>query len=205
MILHKDDTSYAVDPREVAELLASNLPDIVFDTGIIPHEILRVWEQGKQRVVIAYRQPQLTGIWLEGESDALQIPLPGLIIARATSNAYRSVQYSIIAATERPERDTSTYHCPLPNTAVHGSGICWGNVPRPSEILLRTLNLQEDWANFLGSHFGSHSVQNKSKSENQDIRKLLRKLNEDKVEEFPISELVDRDQTFGEWSDDLCQ
>lgn len=204
-MLHLNNTSYAVDPREVAELLASNLPEPTFDTGLIPVDILRVHEKGKKRVVIGYRKPKMTGIWLEGVSDALHVPMPGLLIARVTTNNYQQVQYSIVAVTEKPNSDTPTYNCPLPNTSNEGTGVCWGNVPKPPKTALRSLNLSEDWTNFLGSHFGSHAVPGKSKLYKDNIRKQLEKLAEDKAKVYPIDDLIDRKQSFMKWMEKLCQ
>ncbi|MEO8391528.1 MAG: hypothetical protein ABI700_00915, partial [Chloroflexota bacterium] len=152
------EQTYAVDPASLSAAAAEN---IVFNTGILRPETLLMRHNGSKTLIAEYRRPQITGLWLEGLTDALRIPLPGLLLFRVTTlNA--KPYYEIYAVKRRP-KDTSTllYHCPLPNTSNSGS-ICWGTVPTVSEASLASHSLAADWKILLGSPYGNHQTHNKS-------------------------------------------
>ena len=193
----------AVDPAQVAKLLMEKRPEPAFNTGLIRDDILQIYERGDKRIVFSYRKPQMTGIWLEGQKDALSVPMPGLILARRTGLAttYHSNTYAIVAVKRRPQPGSQVFAAPLPNS--NSSGICWGTVAKP-----RTehtgVDMRDDWSTFLGSHFNSHDVGNKSVKFPKDVRDLLKKLHADKAKRFPKSEYValnsQKKTTFKEWA-----
>jgi hypothetical protein len=86
------------------------------------------------------------------------------------------------------------YHAPLPN--VSENGVCWGTVMQPSMEELRSASLSPDWRQFLGSPFGNHTVNGKSRKFPKDLRKLYMALeNKDK---YPRNDLVAiKNRTFG--------
>ncbi|MEL6525543.1 MAG: hypothetical protein AAFQ07_07515, partial [Chloroflexota bacterium] len=173
-MLHQGNRTYAIDPRQLAEALASSMPEPEFDTRMLPDEVLRVYEKGDRRVVISYRKPQKTGIWLDGIDNALHVPMPGLAIARVTTDRFKRVSYSVVALKRRPQAGSKVYNAPLPNVGTNS--VCWGTVPKPPISVLMGADLSEDWANFLGSHFGSHATSQKSEEYPKDIRQLLREM-----------------------------
>src|SRR5690606_28322681 len=115
-----------------------------------------------------YRKPQKTGLYLEGSETPLRVPLPGLILIRATKEQ-RHPNYHLFAVKRRPHSlDVALLHAPLPN--IYGSGnICWGTVQTVTQTALTGASLAEDWQQLLGSPFGNHSVHGKSNAYRQDI------------------------------------
>jgi hypothetical protein len=203
VFLRTNNTEYAVDPLKVAQVLAANLPEEEFSTGLLGEDVLSVWQKGAKRVVVVYRRPQVTGIWLEGVESALHVPLPGLVMVR-TTKSNRDPSYQIYAVKQRPGRTSKLYTPPLPNTSVGGT--CWGTVQTPPAAALITCDLTLDWGAFLGSKFGNHSVDGKCVSERIDIRKLFMKLHEGKKKSYPRTELVEiRGKTFGQMLEEVCK
>lgn len=110
----------------------------------------------------------------------------------------KSPQYQIYAVKKRPDQiDTPLFHLPLPNVFTSGS-ICWGTVPSASEAALKRASLVEDWVVFLGSRFGDHGCNGKSKSHPQDIRQKLIDLEQRHVHVYPKSDLVPAQRTLAE-------
>lgn len=195
MFIRTKNTEYAVDPLEVAKLLAASLPDEEFDTGILGEDIISVWQQGSRRVVASYRKPQLTGIWFEGSADPVRVPMPGLVLVRTTHN-FKNPSYSLYAVPRRPGKNSKLYHTPLPN--VGGDGTCWGTVARPPESSLKGTDLSLDWQAWLGSMFGNHTTDQKSKKHKNDVRALLIELHDNKAKRYPNHDLIPFDKTLGE-------
>jgi hypothetical protein len=186
VILRKDASSggfeeYPVDPTQIAKALASKA---VFSTGLLSRNTLYVGESGVRRRVIEYRPAQITGIWLEGVDNPLRVPLPPLVMARSTNGT--NIEYQIFAVRGRPASGrVKLYYAPLPH--VRG-GVCWGSVARPGDESLSGVTLKEDWRNFLGSRFGNHSVDEKSKSRRKDIRQKYYDLIGQAI--YPLDDLI---------------
>ena len=177
-------TEYPIDPSALATLLAEK---ISMSTGLLAENTLFVGQFGVVRKVIEYRPAEVTGIWLEGSDAPLRIPLPPLVMERSTT-ADRSPSYRVFAVMKRPETlDEKLYGAPLPN--VGGGGVCWGTVARPSAEELKGTSLATDWKAFLGSRFGNHSVEGRSKKYPKDLRKLYMAL--EGVEAYPLDDLVE--------------
>jgi hypothetical protein len=180
---------YSVDSAKVAQVLAADMPDPVFDTLLLGDDILRVYQKGAKRVVFSYRAPQLTGVWLEGQEDALQVPMPGLILARITEDDRDSSnKYAICAVSRRPQLGTKVYRAPFPNSSA--TGVCWGTVAKPQASDAQPYEMAQDWIAFLGSKFNNHTVNEKSKKFKSDVRELLKELNATKAKKFPNADLV---------------
>jgi PRTRC genetic system protein B len=203
VMLRRDNVEYLVDPRQAAKALAEKMPEETFYTGLLTDDILAVFQRGNQRVVIGYRPPQKTGLWLENADDALRVPMPGLVMVRRSGSG-STPDYRFYAVKQRPTSETKLYYCPLPHVSRDGS--CWGTVRVPDAKTLATNNLQPDWDAFLGSRFGSHSVGGKCTSHSDDIRKLYVKLHEAKKKSYPRTELVEiRGKTFGQMLEEVCK
>lgn len=178
-------TEYAVSPDSLAAALATT---ITLDTGMLAPSTLRVIARGPMRVVIEYREAQRTALWLEGSDNPVRIPLPGLILIRVTREDDQP-QYRIYACPKRPMTDQARlFHAPLPNTSP--IGICWGTVERVSAEALVGNSLAEDWAQLLGSRFGSHAASGKSKSFPTDIRQMYLSLEKRKARVYPARDLI---------------
>lgn len=175
---------YAIDPAQLVKAIA---PEMVFDTGLLHPDILLIRQKGVSRLVVGYRPPQMTGIWLEGSEAPLRVPLPGLVMFRITKEE-RNPSYSVYAVKKRPaSMDEPLYRAPLPNIYTGGS-VCWGTVPTTLDD-----TLQGDWQKLLGSPFGSHSVYGKSKKFQNDVRQRLMKLHT----RYPLSDLIEERKSFG--------
>jgi hypothetical protein len=173
-------TEYPVDAAQVAQALAAR---VRFDTGLITKDVLLIRREGLRELVVGYRKPQLTGIWLEGSPEPLRVPLPGLVLLRASAGAAPS--YQVYAVKRRPATlSAPLYHAPLPNVFSSGS-ICWGNVP-----LAENTSLAADWQRLLGSPFGNHAVSGKSRQQRGDIRDLLLHLGATHKRTYPTRDLI---------------
>ena len=75
-------TEYPVDPGQIALALAAK---VTFDTGLLSEDTLLVRQDGVKRLVVEYRRPQKTGIYLEGSDAPLRVPLPPLLLIRTTT------------------------------------------------------------------------------------------------------------------------
>ncbi len=197
-MLHKRDgervQEYAVDPAQIALALSAK---VTFDTGLLGGNTLLVRQEGVRKLIVEYRPPVKTGLFLEGSETALRVPLPGLILIRTTSDD-RNPQYHLFAVKRRPTTlTTPLYHAPLPN--VFGSGsICWGTVQRPTDRALKSTSLAEDWMQLLGSSFGDHAVHGKSQSHPRDIRAKWIALEASKARRYPTSDLIPLKRTLAE-------
>jgi PRTRC genetic system protein B len=197
MLLKRDGeqmSEYPVDPAQMALALAAK---VRFDTGLLSQTTLLVRHEGVKKMVVEYRSPQTTGLYLDGSETPVRIPLPGLICIRATAED-KSPQYQVYAVKKRPITfDTPLFHAPLPNVFNTGA-ICWGSVPLVSEEALRGSALADDWRVLLGSRFGDHGVQGKSKAYMRDIRQQFIALEERKARVYPKSDLVPVNKTLAQ-------
>jgi hypothetical protein len=184
----KGYTEYPVDANQVAQALSAK---ICFDTGLMSDDVLLVQRGGLREVIVSYRKPQKTGLWLEGSSEPLRVPLPGLLMIRTSKGA--QPQYSLFAVKKRPENlDIPLYHAPLPN--VYSSGnICWGNVRLNVQ---QGSSLAEDWKLLLGSAFGTHSVGGKSYMNLSDVRQTLLWLAKEQKRVYLKRDLVSANQSL---------
>ena len=162
------ETEYPVSPAQLATALAAK---VQFSTGILSGNTLYIGSEGVKQVVVEYRKPQKTALFMDGSETPLRVPLPGLVMIRVTT-AHDDPRYGVYAVKKRPvSLDTELYLCPLPNTSR--DGVCWGTVKKASADSLAGNDLAEDWRLLLGSVFTNHSVHGKSKSHPNDIRQKL--------------------------------
>lgn len=182
---------YPVDPTALSKALAA---ESRFSTGLLPPYTLSVAQSGALGRVIGYRPAGKVGLWLEGATDAVRIPLPPLVLMRNTRDQ-RVAGYNIFAVKGFPKSPkTRLYNAPFPNNS---GSVCWGTVARPSAKALGSASLEEDWTLFLGSRFGNHSPGGKSQRQPQDIRKLYLEI--EGTEKYPLDDLVYAEQTLGQW------
>lgn len=179
-------------------MLAQVQKPTTWNTGILSQAALMVGEQHGGRLVVEYRPPQMSGIWLEGSDEPVRIPLPGLVLMRFMLPSTRP-QYLMFAVKRRPTNAAKTklYCCPLPNTYATGS-ICWGTVAAPTGDKLHETRLDADWEVLLGSKFGDHSVAKKSILHMDDIRKTLLALEASKAAKYSLDDLVDTKMNLAE-------
>jgi hypothetical protein len=198
VLLRKRDgdavAEYAVDPAQIALALAAK---VTFDTGLLSTETLLVRQDGVKRLVVEYRAPQKTGIYLDGSEAPLRVPLSPLLLIRATDED-KNPQYQVYAVKARPTKlDTPLFHAPLPNVFNSGS-ICWGSVRRVADAALQGNSLAPDWDMLLGSPFGDHACSGKSRSHPQDIRQKLIDLERRKARVYPKSDLIPVKKTLAQ-------
>ena len=186
-------TEYPVDAAHIAQALAAK---VRFDTGLLNNDVLLVRREGLRELVVGYRRPQKTGLWLEGSDEPLRVALPGLILLRTTSGG--SAQYQLYAVKRRPTTlRAPLYHAPLPNVFNSGS-ICWGNVALTP---VQGTSLSGTWQDLFGSPFGNHAVSGKSVQHRQDIRPHLLTLAENKTRTYPTRDLVATEKTLEQMVD----
>jgi hypothetical protein len=198
ILLHKRDgdrvSEYPVDPAQVALALAAR---VTFDTGLLTGDTVLVRQEGAKKVVVGFRPPAKTGLFLDGAETALRVPLPGLLMIRTTTED-RNPNYAVYAVKRRPlTLDEPLFHAPLPNVFSSGS-ICWGTVQRVSDAALTDASLTEDWALLLGSRFGDHAVSGKSKAYPADIRQQWIALEGRKARAYPKSDLLAAKKTLAQ-------
>jgi len=185
---------YPVDPQQIALALAAK---VTFDTGLLTGDTLLVRQDGVKRLVVEFRCPQKTGIFIEGSDAPVCVPLPPLLLIRTTTEN-KNPQYQVYAVKERPTTlDAPLFHVPLPNVFSSGS-ICWGSVRRVEETALQSNSLAADWTTLLGSPFGDHAVSGKSKSHPHDIRQKLLELESRKARVYPKSDLIPVKRTLAQ-------
>ncbi len=185
---------YPVDPEQIALALSAK---VIFDTGILSGETLLVRSEGVKKVVVEYRAPQRTGLYLDGSEAPLRVPLPGLVLIRTTTEN-RNPQYAVYAVKKRPvSLDAELFHAPLPNIYA-GGNICWGSVHVVSDSALAGTSLAEDWKALLGTPFNDHGVAGKSKQYPRDVRQMFIALETAKKRVYPKRDLVATQKTLRE-------
>jgi len=179
-----------VSPEGLAQML-SGLAKPSWNTGLLTPNTLWMGDLNGKRVVVEYRKPQVTGIWLDGSETPLRVALPGLVMLREVK-VDTNASYRLWAVKRRPRNlKAKLYNAPLPN--VGGSGACWGTVTVDKRD---PVSLAADWKAFLGSRFGDHSCNGKSKMEKNDIRKRLIQIDGMNEDSYPLGDLVDSGQTL---------
>lgn len=92
-----------------------------FDTGLLSDNTLLVQQEGVKKIVVEYRPPQKTGLYLDGSETALRVPLPGLLLIRVTAED-KNPQYGVYAVKKRPPTlNEPLFHAPLPNVFPAGT------------------------------------------------------------------------------------
>lgn len=187
-------TEYAVDPAQIATVLAAK---VTFDTGLLGGDTLLVRQEGVEKVVVEYRRGQYTGLYLEGSDTPIRVPLPPLVMIRKHTSE-SGADYRVYAVKRRPTSlDVDLYVAPLPN--IFGSGgVCWGSVQRQRVREATSTSLAEGWDALLGSPFGDHAVGGKSQTHNQDIRQKLIQLEKAGAKRYPTNDLVPAKKTLSQ-------
>lgn len=91
----------------------------------------------------------------------------------------------------------SLFHAPLPNV-FHSAAVCWGSVQRVSDEALANTSLAEDWSMLLGSPFGDHACNGKSRSHSSDIRQKLIELEAKGAKRYPTTDLIPAKKTLAQ-------
>jgi hypothetical protein len=186
-------TEYAVSPEQLATVLSTK---VRFESGLLSGRTVCVCAEGIKRIVVDYRAPQKTALFLDGTDHPVRVPLPGLLMIRITT-ANDNPRYAIYAVKDRPQTlDTLLCHAPLPN--VGQTDVCWGSVKKVSQASLSGSDLAEDWRQFLGSLFTNHSVSDKSKRYPRDVREQLLRLEARKARGYPMGDLVKLDSKLSD-------
>lgn len=180
-----------VSPEGLAQML-SGLAKPSWDTGLLTPATLWMGDFNGKRIVVEYRKPQVTGIWLEGSETPLRVNMPGMVMLREVKPEGGAL-YRLWAVRRRPRdlKKTKLFNAPLPN--VGSTGACWGTVTVEKRD---PVSLAPDWKAFLGSRFGDHTCGGKSKMEKQDIRKRLIQLDGHNEDGYPLGDLVDSGYTL---------
>ncbi|MEP7287901.1 MAG: hypothetical protein ABI947_19290 [Chloroflexota bacterium] len=187
------ETEYPVSPEQLATALSAK---VRFETGLLSSNTLYVATEGIQKLIVDYRKPQQTALFLDGSETSVRVPLPGLVMIRVTS-ANDNPRYGVYAVKRRPTTlDMPLFLAPLPNMDSHS--VCWGSVKKVSPEGLANSTLDEDWTLLLGSIFTSHSVHGKSKSHPADIRQKLINVEKGGARRYPTGDLVKLDFTLSD-------
>lgn len=187
-------TEYAIDPQQLTDLFSVKEPPPpppLNSTGIILPSTVCVVMRGAAKVIVDYRPPQMTGIWMDDNPQPLRIPLPGLLLINKQTRTTN--KYLMFAVKKRPiTTNCDLYEPPLVHVG-HG-GLCWGNVTIPEEDSPNSL--ANAWNAFLGTPFTNHNVTGKSRRKKyaNDIRALLIDLDKRKAKRYPVSDLVKIDK-----------
>jgi hypothetical protein len=187
----RGSTETIVAPADLAKAINSRPHN--WETGLLTPNTLYMGEIANTLIVVEYRKPQYTGIWLEDTAEPVRVPMPGLILIRLMARKDKP-DYKVFAVKRRlHSMNQKLYVSPLPNTFTHG-GICWGSVPQPNPDDMGVVDLAADWKMLLGSPFNNHAVGGKSKKHRSDVRKLLFELQ--KAEKYPLNDLVEAGTTL---------
>lgn len=182
-----EQVSYAINPADLTGIFGKE--SLGFSSGLLADDIIYTGLQGGRQQLLSYRPPQVTGIYLEGSDRPLRVPLPGLLLYRAAGHGGHRPDHRLFAVQARPTAlDEKLFHAPLPNVYSRGS-ICWGTVEQAAASA-QVVSLAQDWAQFLGSTFGSHMVDGKSKQYPADIRQQFIALDAAGAEVYPLDDLV---------------
>lgn len=112
------------------------------------------------------------------EDDPIKVRIPGTVMFG------QGINYFIWAVKESVTGKSKAYHAPFPNVRAGGS-ICFGRntLPEAHHDLAWKV-----WYLFFESRFNGDLVNGKAQTQQDDVRKLLRKLD---GKFFPVRELVD--------------
>src|ERR1041385_7868067 len=92
------ETEYAVSPEQLATALSAK---VRFETGLLSGDTLYLATEGIQKIVVEYRKPQKTALFLDGSDTPVRVPLPGLVMLRVTT-ANDNPRYSVYAVKRGP-------------------------------------------------------------------------------------------------------
>lgn len=150
------------------------------DSGWLPAGVVRVGHNEHGDWFVYSAPGQKVVVEIEGE-EPITTAIPRTVLV-GIGRAY----YLFAMAGKYFSASEKAYLAPFPN--VHGDGkICWG-VATPPEA--RAKVARQVWDLFFGTLFNAHLVDGKSKSEKEDVRKVLRKLAETGAREYPVKDLV---------------
>lgn len=183
---------YLIDPAQLAIQLAAT---VRLDTGLLSPNTLYIAQEGVHKLVIEHRPRQKTALFLEGSDAALVIPLPDLVLFRRMAEKGLP-EYRVFAVKGRPaDLKARLFHAPLPNIYDDGR-VCWGSVQQLQAQQFTGSMLDEDWKILLGTRFGSHSVNRKSRSHSSDIRQKYIDMEKRKVRIYPKTDLIATNRTL---------
>ncbi|MEO0562190.1 MAG: hypothetical protein AAF125_08750 [Chloroflexota bacterium] len=183
-------TTYPISPTALQQAMSKTAS---FSTGFIPTDTLYYQIIGTTHTVAAYRPPSTVGLYLEGETEAVVFPLPGLILIHNKHGKNRG-HHTLAAVKERPTNlDIELYRAPFPHLDKNG-GICWGSVQHIAGD--SPLDLRPDWRQLLGSAWGNHHIAERSHREPEDVRKLWRQLHNSQASTFPLNDLIAMNTTL---------
>lgn len=147
------------------------------DTGWLAPGIVRSGYGKAGEWFVLHAPPQTLTIHLL-ETGTITIPVPALIFAGAGR------AYCLWALKEPFSPQARIFDAPFPNIHVGGQ-ICWGNNTPP---VANAKNAAAAWRLFFESPFNNHLAQGKTRRHQDDVRKLLVKL--DGKRKFPTAELL---------------
>jgi PRTRC genetic system protein B len=111
-------------------------------------------------------------------------------------------KYYLWAFTDRElNANSPLFAAPLPNIEGNGA-ICFGQNVLPQAS---TKTIGEAWNLFLTSPFSTHSVNGKSKTFPEDVRKQLEKLAQANVRRYPLRDLVPLRETASQMIDGIVR
>jgi PRTRC genetic system protein B len=158
--------------------------EVEIDTGWLQPHVVRCGEGAKGPVVMSYQQPARRQILvhLKGtEPTKLTLPLPGLVLAGVGQS------YHIFAIREQEfSPKAQLFYAPFPNVGTNAR-ICFGRNKVPQAT---PQSMDEVWKLIFDSPFNSDQMQNKSLAENEDVRRMLKRVAKDKPESYPLDDLV---------------
>jgi len=189
-----------INPDHLKQVLADQ--EVEWSTGIIQPDLLHLSQKGARALTVSFRSAQKTGIWLDGVAEPLRLPMPPMVLFKIAKQG-KPVSYRLYAVERRPRTGKEQlYVPPLPNTYANGS-ICWGSVARPQSTLGNT-DMTEDWNMLLGSGF-NHGTGHKSKKYPNDIRTMLRHVQDEGMGRYPLDDLIaaNKPSTFNEALEEL--
>ncbi len=183
--------------RETVKALSSEQISRAFrefqtDTGWLTRRILRYKEEPAGNYFLAFEPAGIRSIWVEsngGEVVEINIPLPTLILL-GKQNEY----FLWAAKTKKPTAKTKLCLAPLPNLGGDWQGkICFGSNEVPPA---GAATMDAVWNLIFSAPFNNHNANNKCRSQEQDVRRLLFDLAERGAKTFPSSELIESATTI---------
>lgn len=162
-IIHVQDlqgkcTSKMVTTKAAAAALAGPNGEAK-DSGLIPQNILRIWENSQYKGYLIYQPSRMFGIKYEGRS-LRQVKLPGIVMKAVVNSRGQFIgdRSSIfICNGDEIKPDTKLWHLRM-NNYSSGYGICWGDNKNIVNSILASGNLfdiEQLPQLFFGSTFNS--------------------------------------------------
>lgn len=153
------------------------------DSGWLSDGVVRCGGTGQGDFAVIFIPAQRTKLHIESAREKLQpfsLQLPSLVFFGLGQSFY------VWAVKDRTLNTKSQlFRAPLPNVFAN-NGICWGTnqPPRASSATIVSA-----WLLFITSPFNGHAANNKSRTQTNDIRPLLRRVARSR-RRFPLNELV---------------